>query len=93
MSTAPAVPCQNHARRAAIGLCVGCRGRLCGECSTKIEGAHYCVECLPTGATPGSSEAPTKPPPGGLGRALSALALGLTLLGLAWAYLEVVLPG
>ena len=38
--------CQNHPARDAIGVCVQCRQRVCGECATKIEGINYCVHCL-----------------------------------------------
>lgn len=41
-----AAACQNHFDREAIGVCVKCRGRVCSECVTKVDGINYCVTCL-----------------------------------------------
>lgn len=47
-----ATVCVNHPRREAIGICVRCRTRVCGECTTKVDGINYCVSCLATLAGP-----------------------------------------
>jgi hypothetical protein len=93
-SAAPAVPCLHHVQRDAIGICVGCGARLCSECITKIEGINYCAECLPKlEAEEGSAQRAASAPISGLGRAASAIALGLWLTALSWAYLELAFPG
>jgi hypothetical protein len=38
--------CAHHLDRDAIGICVRCRTRVCGECVTKIDGINHCVRCL-----------------------------------------------
>lgn len=38
--------CRNHPDREAIGVCVRCRTRVCGECTTKVDGINFCVTCL-----------------------------------------------
>lgn len=46
------IACVNHPGRDAIGLCVRCRARVCGECTTKVDGINHCVRCLATLAGP-----------------------------------------
>ncbi len=43
-----AVVCAHHPERQASGVCVRCRARLCGECTTKLDGINYCASCLAT---------------------------------------------
>lgn len=38
--------CRYHPDRMGIGVCVECRGVICGECSTQFEGINRCAECL-----------------------------------------------
>ena len=89
--------CENHPAREAIGLCVKCRRRVCGECATKIEGINYCVSCLSGlaaegGRNPSGYRAnPTSPS----SRAVHAvLALQVLVLTLAlYGILQLLLPG
>lgn len=62
--------------------------RICGECTTKVEGINHCVTCLATRAGP-------KMPESGRGQDRSPfisalwLALGMTAMtSLAWLTLE-----
>lgn len=89
--------CENHPTREAIGLCVACRRRVCGECATKIEGINYCVSCLSGLAAEGGRSVSGR----GAGSwsassrmvhvvvALQTIVLSLALFGL----LQLLLPG
>ncbi|MCS6798327.1 MAG: hypothetical protein NZ898_07330 [Myxococcota bacterium] len=92
----PAVAsCANHPGRAAIGVCIRCRTRICAECSTRIEGVNHCSSCVASlwattsrrvtsvGRGPG-------PQPFGV-LAVATWLVALTMLG--WGMLEVLLPG
>lgn len=85
--------CRNHADRDAIGVCVKCRARVCAECSTKVDGINHCVTCL--AALAGDPRAASAPRSAGSrgGAALAAGALLVTGTALAWALLEIALPG
>ncbi|MBW2461623.1 MAG: hypothetical protein JRH11_08240 [Deltaproteobacteria bacterium] len=89
-----AATCLNHPRREAIGVCVKCRGQMCSECVTRVDGINYCVTCLARLADaekPAGAGASVVVP-----RALApAFAMAwLTLLTLlAWGLVEVVFPG
>jgi hypothetical protein len=88
--------CENHPAREAIGLCVKCRRRVCGECATKIEGINYCVSCLSGlaaagGRSPGgdrASAASTSSRAVHAVLALQVLVLTLVLFGI----LQLLLP-
>ena len=89
--------CENHPAREAIGVCVACRRRVCGECATKIEGINYCVSCLSglaaeggrslSGRRAGSTAASSRAVHAVL--ALQVVALSLALFGI----LQLLLPG
>jgi hypothetical protein len=88
--------CENHPAREAIGLCVACRRRVCGECATKIEGINYCVSCLSGLAAEGGRNLGRRRGVSGSSPrtvyvvlALQVAALSLWLLGL----LQLLLPG
>jgi hypothetical protein len=88
--------CENHPAREAIGLCVACRRRVCGECATKIEGINYCVSCLSGLAAEGGRGAGKRRGMAGSSPrtpyvvlALQVSALSLWLFGL----LQLLLPG
>lgn len=87
----PAAACQNHLEREAIGICVECRGRMCGECVTKVDGINYCASCLAmlaerTKRKDGARRAPSA-------RWLGAAVLFVTATALVWGLLETALPG
>ena len=88
-----AAGCQNHPAREAIGLCVACRRRVCGECVTKIEGINYCVDCLAGLAAKGGRRATARkaasPRAVPFVVALQACVLSLAL----FAILQLILPG
>jgi hypothetical protein len=84
--------CANHAQRAAIGVCVRCRTRVCSECSTKVDGINYCVACLAGLAVDSGSRAAAdngKPRAELTAAVLYTLAVSLLL----WGFLELMLPG
>jgi len=89
--------CENHPAREAIGLCVACRRRVCGECATKIEGINYCVSCLSGLAAEGgrgvggrrAGSAPASSRVIFAVVALQVVALSLVLFGI----LQLLLPG
>lgn len=90
-----AAGCENHPTREAIGLCVECRQRVCGECATKVDGINYCVSCLSGLAADGGRSVGGRRASAASSRtlyvvvALQVLALSLGLLGL----LQLFLPG
>jgi hypothetical protein len=93
--------CQNHPTRDAIGLCVQCRTRVCGECATKVDGINYCAGCLAglaeaAGRSPGSrttGPAGAPRPPSASGAPIVVL-LQLTVLSLGlFSLLQLILPG
>lgn len=88
-----AAACGNHPDREAIGVCVKCRARVCVECSTKIDGINHCVTCL--AALAGDPRAVSAAPreSSRARAALAAAALLATGTALAWALLELALPG
>jgi hypothetical protein len=85
--------CENHPAREAIGLCIACRRRVCGECVTKIEGINYCVACLSGLAAEGgrrlTGKASGSPRTVYVVVALQVLALWVGVVGL----LSMLLPG
>jgi hypothetical protein len=87
--------CTNHPEREAIGVCVQCRTRVCSECSTKVEGINYCVNCLAGLAIEGgrarASRAPGSPLSWGVYAQASSLFAVLSVL--MWLFLEAVMPG
>lgn len=89
---APAAACHNHPGREALGVCVSCRQRVCGECVTKVDGINYCVSCYET-------LAPAKAPSAAMARlarvgtAIEAVVLFVVLSLLTWGLLAVGLPG
>jgi hypothetical protein len=86
--------CVNHPEREAIGVCVRCRTRVCSECVTKVEGINYCVSCLAVLADRGASVESRRSRPWSLSAAsLSAVVYFVFLCLLAWALVEVALPG
>ncbi len=89
-----AAACQNHPSREAIGICVECRGRVCSECVTKIDGINYCVSCLAALADRGARRdtAERRPTPRALAY-LSASVLLVIVTLMTWGMLEVALPG
>ena len=91
---AGAATCQHHPEREAIGVCVACRTRLCGECVTKVEGINHCVACLAKLAAEGARrpiEARRAPLEANAPWAAGTYLLVLSLA--AWCMLEVLLPG
>lgn len=79
--------CPNHPQREAIGICVRCRGRVCSECATKVDGINYCVSCLAELAQGvGARAAQTH---GALRAYLSAAGYLLLVTLLVWGLLEV----
>ena len=98
--TAPApsapttVACRNHPARDAIGICVECRARVCGECVTKVDGINYCVRCYGALAEKGAAQSREDTAATPIWRArLAAGALLLLLSALTWGLFEVALPG
>ncbi len=94
MTVPVAAACQNHPERNAIGVCVECRARVCGECVTKVDGINYCVSCLAVLAERGARarKAERRPTSPWVARALASLLIGAATL-LTWVLLEVALPG
>ncbi len=89
--------CENHPAREAIGLCVTCRRRVCGECATKIEGINYCVSCLSGlaaegGRNPGGYRAGARAPSSRVVHAVLALQVLVLTLAL-FGILQLLLPG
>ncbi|MEM9192271.1 MAG: B-box zinc finger protein [Myxococcota bacterium] len=89
--SSPLAACENHAERPAIGICVACRKRICSECSTKVDGINYCAECLATMAEDRPSAVETSEP--GTRGAVYAFGYLLLLTAMAWALVEVAMPG
>jgi hypothetical protein len=88
--TLPLAACPNHPQREAIGICVRCRRRVCSECTTKVDGINYCVDCLAELARgPARGANVTRAP---LSAYLSAGAYLVVLSGLFWVLLQVMLP-
>ena len=86
--------CENHPTREAIGLCVSCRRRVCGECSTKIEGINYCVSCLSGLAAEGGRSVGVRRAGSASSRVLH-LVVGLQVLALSlgvFGLLQLCLP-
>jgi hypothetical protein len=87
------VACANHPAREAIGICVKCKKRVCGECTTKVEGINHCVSCFGGLVAESAAEKPV------VRREHPAVAFVLALFGaavasgLAWGVLELGLPG
>ena len=88
-----AAACRNHPDREAIGVCVKCRTRVCGECSTKVDGINHCVACLAALAVDVGGARPVAAPRSARAGAIVGGALLVTVTGLAWAMLEIALPG
>lgn len=87
-SAQSATVCVNHPRREAIGICVRCRTRVCGECTTKVDGINYCVSCLATLAGPKRAKDTSAQSRSPIVSSLW-LALGASLLTLlSWAMIE-----
>lgn len=85
--------CTNHLDREAIGICVHCRARVCGECVTKVDGINHCVGCLSALAERSARERPALRTSSRAGRTVSAtLLFGVAVL-MAWGLLEAALPG
>jgi hypothetical protein len=78
--------CPNHPAREAIGICVRCRGRLCSECATKVDGINYCAACL--GALASRPAPARQAERGPLARQLTAAAYVLTLALAVWGLFE-----
>lgn len=94
MSALAAAACRNHPEREAIGVCVTCRTRVCAECSTKVDGINHCVACL--AALAGGDRRSTRSTAGSRSPRAGAIAGGallVTVTALAWAMLEIALPG
>jgi hypothetical protein len=96
MRTVPALTsaaaCRNHLDREAIGVCIECRARVCGECVTKVDGINYCVTCLAKLTrrdTPAKDGAVSRPS-AGVAAMVGWVATATLLL---WGLLEVALPG
>jgi hypothetical protein len=82
--------CEQHAGRAALGICVHCKRTLCGDCITKIDGINHCRSCLEARA-PAAARARRS-----LGALPARLLLGAgvgALWLLAWVALSALLPG
>jgi hypothetical protein len=85
------VGCRNHPAREAIGVCVKCRGRVCGECSTKLDGINHCADCVAALAvSAGDAAKPARRSEVGGWIAAGALLAGLAAL--AWIFLEAAMP-
>ena len=84
--TSQIAACPNHPTREAIGICVRCRGRLCSECATKVDGINYCAACL--GALASRPAPPAAAVRGPLARQLVAAACVMVLALLMWGLLE-----
>jgi hypothetical protein len=84
--TSQIAACPNHPTREAIGICVRCRGRLCSECATKVDGINYCAACLTALASRPAQPAPAERGP--LTRHAASLAYVLTLALVMWALFE-----
>lgn len=89
-----AAACTNHLEREALGICVACHARVCGECVTKVDGINYCVSCLArlSDGSARRARADAAPTPRGLAVASAMVLFGLAAL-LTWGLLEVALPG
>ena len=87
------VACANHPGREAIGICVKCKKRVCGECTTKVDGINHCVSCFAGLVAESEAEKPVA------GREHPVVAFVFAVLGaavaagLAWGILELGLPG
>lgn len=89
-----AAACRNHPDREAIGVCVKCRTRVCGECSTKVDGINHCVACLAALAVGDpAGPRPVTAPRSVRAGAIAGGALLVMVTALAWAMLEIALPG
>lgn len=87
-----AAACQNHPQREAMGICVRCRARICGECVTRIDGINHCVTCVASFAKADATLSRSAPLSPGLSWALaSGLVVLVTVL--VWGLLEVAFPG
>jgi hypothetical protein len=85
--------CAYHPSRDAIGVCVLCRTRVCGECVTKIDGINHCVRCLDARV---SSERRVMKASGAERPWVSILLASawlVVLTGLAWGSLSVLFEG
>ena len=68
-----------------------CKARVCGECTTKIDGINHCVDCL--AVLGGKASKPEERVAGqGVHRIAGILWFGF-LSALVWMLLEVALPG
>jgi hypothetical protein len=86
--------CRNHPKREAIGICVECRGRICSECVTKVDGINYCVSCLAELAERDRARSETATRPSSpVVRTLAAGALFTVTTLLTWVLLIGTLPG
>jgi hypothetical protein len=83
-----ATVCANHPRREAIGICVRCRTRVCGECTTKVDGINYCVSCLATLAGPKRAREESAQSRSPIVSALWLVAGAGLLTTLTWAVIE-----
>lgn len=89
-----AAACQYHPEREAIGVCVECRTRVCGECVTKVEGINHCAACLAKLAAEGARGpvGARRAPSHAVVRA-SAAAYFVVLSAAVWVLLQTLLPG
>jgi hypothetical protein len=86
------VACANHEGREAIGVCVRCRLRVCGECTTKIDGINHCVRCFAELAKEHAQPEKTVRREGEWGRVLFTTGSFAMAVLVAWGMLELLLP-
>lgn len=87
------VACANHAEREAIGICIKCKKRVCGECTTKVDGINHCVGCFDELVAQTARDVPAARAESPVAAFVWA-AIGLTVAVLAaWGVLELGLPG
>ncbi len=87
------VACANHADREAIGICVKCRKRVCGECTTKVDGINHCVSCFAELVEAHADEKPVaKAEHPAAAFVWATLGIAIAVL-VAWGVLELGLPG
>lgn len=87
------VACANHSDREAIGVCVKCRKRVCGECTTKVDGINHCVSCFEQLVEEHASDKPAEKVERPAAAFLWA-TVGIAIAALvAWGVLEIGLPG
>ena len=87
----PSATCTRHPLREAVGVCVVCSQSLCSDCITKLDGINHCQACLAKLSQQAEAQPRTRrreiPE-------ILALTGGFAVLSLlAWAMLEVMMPG